>query len=102
MHGRRRQSMRMAMSKRVHDFEALRIAHKLGRLIRQLIPTNNDPLNFDQLSDHKGKACTNPAHADAAAAETMRNWMTVPTALNPIFKSFEDNPDRWKDLLNGT
>ena len=31
MHGRRRQAMRMAMSKRVHDLEALRIAEALRK-----------------------------------------------------------------------
>jgi hypothetical protein len=72
MHGRRRQEMRMAMSKRVHDLEALRIARKLGRLIRQLIPTSGDPLNFDQLSDKDGKPFDYPAQVDAAAAATMK------------------------------
>jgi hypothetical protein len=89
MHGRRRQAMRMAMSKRVHDLEALRIARKLGRLIRQLIPTSSDPLNFDQLSDAEGKAFADPAHVDAAAAATMKEWMAIPKTLNPIADSFE-------------
>ncbi len=102
MHRRRRQVMRMAMSKRVHDLEALRIARKLGRLIRQLIPTSSDPLNFDQISDSDGKPFDNPAQVDAAAARTMKEWMAVPNTLNPIAKTFEDNQDAWKDLLHDT
>ncbi len=85
----------MAMSKRVHDLEALRIARKLGRLIRQLIPTSSDPLNFDQLSDTEGKAFADPAHVDAAAAATMKEWMAIPQTLNPIVENGRAEGGEW-------
>lgn len=54
LHGRQRKRMRIAMSERVREMEALLEAKKLGKLIQKLLPDYTDPLDFNQLKDEQG------------------------------------------------
>ena len=102
LHGRKRKQMRVAMSDRVRDMESLLAANKLGRLIKQLLPSYSDPLDFNQLRDDVGSPFRNAAAADKAASRTMKAWMGVPNTLNPIAEAMEQHSDSWKDMLHGT
>jgi hypothetical protein len=59
-------------------------------------------LNFADLKDKDGILMTDPVTIDKEASSTMQQWMGVPPTLHPISRLFEDNPDQWKHLLQGT
>jgi hypothetical protein len=102
MHGRQRKKLRIAMSDRIKDMETLLTTRKLKTLIQRLIPTSSEPINFNALKDKRGRLFKTAESADIAAANTMRDWMGIPIDLNPIARSFEVDPNRWKQLLDGT
>jgi hypothetical protein len=102
LHGRQRKRMRLAMSDRVRDMEALLEAKKLGKLIQKLLPDYTDPLDFHQLLDPSGAPFKTPAAADKAASRTMQAWMGIPANLNSIPQYMENWRDAWQTLLHGT
>jgi hypothetical protein len=53
-HGRQSKRVRLVMSERVREMEALLDAKKLGKLIQKLLPDYTDPLDFNQLRDAQG------------------------------------------------
>ena len=72
LHGRQRKRMRLAMSERVREMEALLEAKKLGKLIQKILPDYTDPLDFNQLKDTHGTPLTTPAAVHRAASKTMQ------------------------------
>jgi hypothetical protein len=72
------------MSDRTRDQEALLASRKLGRLIRSLLPKSSEPLNFNALLDKYSVHFRSEAKTDRAAADTMKDWMGIPTSLHPI------------------
>ena len=75
LHGRQRKRMRLAMSERVRDMEAMLAAKKLGQLIQKLLPDYADPLDFNQLCHPDGTPYASPMEVDQAASATMKEWM---------------------------
>ncbi len=102
LHGRQRKRMRLAMSERIRDMEALLEAKKLGKLIQKLLPDYTDPLDFNQLSDLLGQPFTSPKTTHKAATRTMQEWMGIPATLNRIANYMEVQATAWLDLLRGT
>ena len=90
------------MSVRMKDLETLLVSRKLGRLIRSLLPTSSEPLNFNMLLGSDGAHFRTEAKTDKAAAHTMKDWMAIPDSLHPLALSFEDDPQLWRRLLDGT
>jgi hypothetical protein len=84
------------------DLETLLASRKLGRLIRSLLPTSSEPLNFNMLLDSDGTHFRTEAKTDRAAAHTMKDWMGIPASLHPVALSLEDDPHLWRRLLDGT
>lgn len=87
------------MSARVANMEALVAANKLGVLIKKLLPTPSEPLNFCMLRDATGLPFRTSAEAYSATAATMKDWMEVPHDLHPIARALETDPNLWRSLL---
>jgi len=98
LHGRQRQQLHVAMSVRLRDLETLLASQKLGRLISSLLPKSSEPLNFNMLLGSNGAHFRTDAKADKASANTMKEWMGVPTSLHPVAQSLETDPQLWKKL----
>lgn len=78
-------------------------SRKLSRLIRSLLPTSSEPLNFNMLLGSDGAHFRTESKTDRAAAYTMKDWMAIPASLHPVALSLEDDPQLWLRLpLDGT
>jgi hypothetical protein len=70
LHGRLRKRMRLAMSERIRDMEALLEAKKLGKLIQKLLLDYSDPLDFNQLKDAQGQPFRSPVATHLCGSAT--------------------------------
>ncbi len=59
-------------------------------------------MNFNMLLDADGKPFRSDAKIDRAAAETMKEWMEIPSSFNPIANAFEADSLLWRQLLEKT
>jgi hypothetical protein len=101
MHGRQRTLLRSFLSERTHTMQTHLALNKLRQVIRMFLPKPQSSLNFADLKDKDGNRMMDQVKVNIAANSTMKEWMGVPPTIHPLSRSFEDNPDQWKDLLHG-
>jgi hypothetical protein len=102
MHGRQRTILRTLLSDRTREMQTHLALNKLRLVIRMVLPKPPSSLNFADLKDKNGNRMTDQIKIDLAASSTMKEWIGIPPTLHPLSRSFEDHPDQWKQLLNGT
>lgn len=66
-----------------------------------IIPTERSAFEYAAISLNDGTPITDKL-ADLEANRVMQKWMKTPSSQHYISQEFEDNPNKWKLLLNGT
>ena len=75
--------------------------NKLKKVIQMVIPTARSALDFAALKTEDGEPLQD-AMIDREANKVMKTWMSIPGDIHPISREFEDNPEKWMQLLYGT
>jgi hypothetical protein len=101
LHGRRRIALRAKLSERCRTMQAHMDINTLKKVIQMVISTARSALDFAALTTENGDTLKDDM-VDREANKVMKTWMSVPGDKHPIAREFEDNPEKWKQLLYGT
>jgi hypothetical protein len=101
LHGRRRMALRIKLSERCRVMQSNMEINKLKKVIQMVIPTARSALDYAALTTENGVPLTDEM-VDREANRVMKTWMATPNDTHPISQEFDEDPDLWKRLLDGT